>query len=147
MEKPYNQSFENHARLVPGFHYVTFFLLAINLIYSIVHVVRAPFYWGALVSVASALALVFVALYGRLFALAVQNRVIRLEERLRMERLLPADLKPRIGEFTTRQLIALRFAGDEELPALARKVLDEKIGDAKAIKQMVKNWRQDFERA
>ena len=146
MEKPYNQSFENHTRIVPGFHYVTFGILATNLIWSLKNVVRG-FSTATLISAALAVALVLLFFYARLFALAVQNRVIRLEERLRMERLLPPDLKPRIGEFTTRQLIALRFAGDEELPALARKVLDEKIGDAKVIKQLVKNWRADLERA
>jgi hypothetical protein len=64
-----------------------------------------------------------------------------------MRALLPADLQPRISEFTVKQLVALRFAGDEELPGLARKVLDEKIQDQKAIKKMVRNWRADYQRA
>ena len=80
-------------------------------------------------------------------ALTVQDRLIRLEERLRYERVLPADLKARIGEFTVTQLIALRFASDAELPALARKVLDDKISERKAIKQMVKTWKPDYLRA
>ena len=80
-------------------------------------------------------------------ALKVQDRVIRLEERLRYERVLPSDLKARIGEFTVAQLVSLRFAGDAELPALARKVLDEKLSERKAIKQMVKTWKPDFLRA
>jgi hypothetical protein len=66
---------------------------------------------------------------------------------LRYEHLLPADLKPRIGEFTVAQLVSLRFASDAELPALARKVLDEKMTKRKAIKQMVKSWRPDYLRA
>jgi hypothetical protein len=66
---------------------------------------------------------------------------------LRYERVLPADLKPRIGEFTVAQLVALRFASDAELPALARKVLDEKMSERKAIKQMVKTWKPDYLRA
>jgi hypothetical protein len=70
-----------------------------------------------------------------------------LEEQLRYQRLLPADLKPRIGEFTVSQFVALRFASDAELPALARKVLDEKLDQRKAIKQLVKNWRPDYLRA
>jgi hypothetical protein len=69
-----------------------------------------------------------------------------LEERLRMETLLPDDLRPRIGEFTTGQLIGLRFASDEELPDLARRVLDEGLTDRKAIKQAVKSWRADHQR-
>jgi hypothetical protein len=84
---------------------------------------------------------------GRNMALRVQDRVIRLEERLRYERVFPADLKPRIEQFTVDQFVALRFASDAELPGLARKVLDEKMNERKAIKQMVKNWRPDYLRA
>jgi hypothetical protein len=80
-------------------------------------------------------------------ALKVQDRVIRLEERLRYQRLLPADLQPRIDDFTVNQLVSLRFASDAELPALARKVLDDKIDDRKTIKQMIKVWRPDYLRA
>ncbi len=86
-------------------------------------------------------------LFARLFALSVQDRVIRLEERLRCERLLPPDLQPRIVEFEPAQLVALRFASDAELPGLARKVLDEKLKDRKAIKQLMKTWRPDYLRA
>lgn len=82
-----------------------------------------------------------------MFALTVQDRVIRLETRLRLERLLPADLKARILEFSVGQLIALRFASDAELPDLARRVLDEKVKDKKAIKQMIKTWKPDYLRA
>jgi len=146
MEKPYNQSFENHARIVPGYHYVTFGILAINLIWSVWRAIRG-FSFDALLSAAMAVALVLLFFYARLFALSVQDRVIRLEERMRMERLLPADLKPRIVEFTVPQLVSLRFASDTELPELARKVLDERIEDRKAIKRLVKNWRPDFQRA
>ncbi len=94
-----------------------------------------------------AVALVLVALYSRMFALTVQDRVIRLEMTLRLEKLLPADLKPRIGELTVNQFASLRFASDAELPALARKVLDEKLDDRKAIKQLIKEWRADELRA
>ncbi len=80
-------------------------------------------------------------------ALKVQDRVIRLEERLRYERLVPADLKSRIDDFTINQLVSLRFASDAELPTLARKVLDDKINDRKTIKQMIKVWKPDYLRA
>ena len=146
MEKPYAQNFEHHARIVPGFHFITFGILAINFLYSVVHAYR-HFSIGAMVAVALAIALILLFFYARIFALTVQDRVIRLEERLRMERLLPADLKPRIEEFSVAQMVALRFAGDAELPELARKVLDEKMSERKAIKRLVKNWRQDFQRA
>jgi hypothetical protein len=97
------------------------------------------------VIVAAALLLGFLS--ARTFALTVQDRVVRLEERLRLAALLPVDLQPRVGEFTLEQLVALRFASDAELPALARKVLDDQINDRKAIKQMVKTWRPDYLRA
>jgi hypothetical protein len=83
----------------------------------------------------------------RAFAVTVQDRVIRLEERLRMAALLPAELQRRIPEFSAGQLVALRFASDAELAALARRVLDEKIEDPKAIKLLVREWRADHLRA
>jgi len=98
-------------------------------------------------SILLAAALLIGFLYARLFALRVQDRVIRLEERLRCQRLLPADLQPRIVEFTAGQLVALRFGSDDELPALARKVLDDKLTERKAIKQLIKNWKPDYLRA
>ena len=86
------------------------------------------------------------AFFARVFPLGVQDRVIRLEERMRMERLFADDLKSRIGEVTTEQMIGLRFASDAELADLVRKVLDEGISDRKTIKQSVKNWRADNQR-
>ena len=83
----------------------------------------------------------------RLFALAVQDRVIRLEERLRYTQVLPADLQARSTEFSIGQIVSLRFASDAELPALARKVLDEKLTERKAIKQLIKSWKPDYQRA
>ncbi|HSG08564.1 MAG TPA: DUF6526 family protein [Longimicrobiales bacterium] len=139
------QSYENHAKMVPMFHGVTFGLLVINLAWTGVRAFR-DFSTGTFVALLLAVALILVMFWARLFALGVQDRVIRLEERLRMAQLLPDDLKPRIGDFTTEQLIALRFASDEELPGLARRVLNEGITDRKTIKQAVKNWRADHQR-
>ena len=82
-----------------------------------------------------------------MFTLAVQDRVIRLEMRLRLQQLLPQELRPRIPDFTIDQLIALRFASDAELPGLARKVLDEKLAERKAIKKLIQNWQPDYQRA
>src|SRR5262249_53003583 len=101
----------------------------------------------SIVGLLLALALATGFLFARVFALSVQDRVIRLEERLRLIRLLPGDLKPRIDEFTVSQLVALRFACDEELPALAKRVLVENLQSRKTIKQLVKNWRPDYQRA
>jgi hypothetical protein len=140
------QNYSNHVRFVPPFHFVALPILAINLIYSIYRVIHI-FSWENLLSLLLAVAFVLIALFGRLFALSVQDRVIRLEERMRMAQLLPADLRARINEFEPGQLVALRFASDEELPELARKVLTDKIGERKAIKQMIKNWRGDYLRA
>jgi hypothetical protein len=97
------------------------------------------------VLVAAALILLFVN--GRTSTVTVQDRLVRLEMRLRLAGLLPADLQARIPEFTVAQLVSLRFACDAELPALARKVLDDNMTDRKAIKQLVKNWQADWMRA
>jgi len=99
------------------------------------------------VKVITAAALLVLAGLARMFALRVQDRVIRLEERLRYERVLPADLQARIGEFSVAQMVALRFASDAELPALARKALDERIERGKEIKRLVVNWKADHLRA
>jgi hypothetical protein len=141
------QSFHNHTRLVPPFHFFVLPMLAINFGWSIYRWVVSEFSLNGFENVLMAAALVVFAGTARMFALRVQDRVIRLEERLRCERLLPADLRPRIGEFTCDQLVALRFASDAEFPELARKVLNEKLTERKAIKQLVKNWRPDYLRA
>ena len=146
MAKEKMQSFENHARIVPGFHGFVFPVLGVNLIWSLVQL-RHGITFAPLMNVLLAAALVTLFFYARIFALTVQDRVIRLEMQLRLARLLPADMQPRIAEFTVNQLVSLRFAGDEELPALARQVLQEKLGDRKAIKRRIKNWQGDFLRA
>jgi len=141
------QKFSNHVRFVPPFHFFVVPVLLINFFWSLYRWKTSGFSVDGFeyVVVAAALAAGFVSV--RLMALSVQDRMIRLEEQLRYERLLPADLKPRIGEFTVSQFVSLRFASDAELPALARKVLDEKLDQRKAIKQLVKNWRPDYLRA
>ena len=93
-----------------------------------------------------AVALFMIALFARIFALQAQDRVIRLEERMRLQTLLPNELKPRIHDFTMDQLAALRFASDSELPNLARKVLEDGIDDRKTIKQLIVTWRADYQR-
>jgi len=141
------QKFENHTRFVPAFHFFVIPMAAINFGWQIYRWKVGEFTLDGFESMLLAAALLIGFLYARLFALRVQDRVIRLEERLRCQRLLPAGLQPRIAEFTSGQLVALRFASDEELPALARKVLDEKLTERKAIKKLVKNWKPDYLRA
>lgn len=140
------QNFQNHAKFYPPFHFFVVPVFVANLIWSIVRLVHFVSYERAFIVVLS-LALFVFAFTTRTMALSVQDRVIRLEERLRMRELLPADLQPRIGEFTRSQLVALRFAGDAELPALTRKVLAEKLDDRKVIKQQIQNWKADDLRA
>lgn len=141
------QNFANHVKLVPTFHFFVVPVLTLNFVWSIFKLVHTWFMWDAFIGVLTAAALVVLAFRARLFALRVQDRVIRLEERMRFERLLPEDLKARIGEFQPGQLVALRFACDAELPALARKVLNDNLTDRKAIKKMVQTWRPDYLRA
>jgi hypothetical protein len=140
------QNLQNHTKLVPGFHFFVLPVLVINLIWSIVDMVHG-FSAQSTKSAVVALALLMLAFTTRLMALTVQDRVIRLEMRLRLQQLLPADLRPRIPEFTVSQLVSLRFAGDAELPDLARKVLQDKVTNRKAIKELVRDWQPDFLRA
>jgi hypothetical protein len=140
------QTFANHARYVPLYHFVLAGIVILNLGYAVWRVVKnATVATGLNLLVALGLAVMYF--YMRQFALTVQDRVIRLEMRLRLERVLPHDLRTRIGEFTLDQLIALRFASDAELPALARRVLDERIADRTTIKKMISSWIPDYLRA
>ena len=140
------QNFKNHARFVPAFHFFVGPVFLLNVGWSVVRVVRS-FSFGTIISLLVAIALFVLALTARIFALTVQDRVIRLEMRLRMQQTLPPDLTPRIPEFTVSQLVALRFASDAELPNLARKVLQENLTERKAIKALVRNWQPDHLRA
>ncbi len=146
MEREYPQSFENHGRIIPMYHGVAFGILAINTLWSLYRVVT-HFSWETVLALAVGIALLLIFFYARVMALTVQDRVIRLEERLRMDRVLPPDLRGRLHEFTIDQICSLRFASDTELPDLARKVLDEKLTDRKTIKKMIRAWRPDFLRA
>jgi uncharacterized membrane protein YciS (DUF1049 family) len=141
------QSFESHARWLPPFHFFVLPVLLINLGFSIYWCVKTWFTVSGVLSVLVAFAILLGFALARMMAMKVQDRVIRLEERVRFERVLPADMHARIGEFTIEQLVALRFASNAELPELARKVLDEKMVDRKAIKKMIKTWRPDNARA
>lgn len=140
------QNAANHARYVPGFHFVTGSLVLANLVWSLYHlyVIRT----GTSVDlVVIALSLLGIFWYARAFAMAVQDRVIRLEEQLRLARLMPNDLQARCADLSADQLIALRFASDAELPELAQKVLADRVASRSAIKQMIRTWRPDHMRA
>jgi hypothetical protein len=141
------QNFANHAKTVPAFHFFVLPVLFLNIGWSIYRWKTSLWSIGGGIGVLTSVAILIGFLCARTFALSVQDRVIRLEERLRCERLLPQDLHARIVEFEPGQLISLRFASDAEFPTLARKVLNEKMTDRKAIKQQIKDWRADFLRA
>src|SRR5580704_5833664 len=136
MEK--TQNFENHAKFFPLFHFVAGPLLLINLVWAIVRMVRV-FSGPNLQSLILAIGVVALSFAARAMALAVQDRVIRLEMRVRMAHVLPADLQQRIPEFTVSQLVALRFSSDAELPELSRKVLQEKLSNRTAIKKLIRD--------
>ena len=136
------QNFSNHTRLDPLFHFFILPVSAITLIATIVHLVRRPGLYSAWMVIVMIAAMVVIFKI-RLYALKVQDRVIRLEERLRLASLLDAALRPRIAEFSESQLIALRFASDAELPALAARALNEKLA-APEIKKAVQHWRPDY---
>lgn len=135
------QTYANHGRLDPWFHFFLAPIALIILIASIVHVVRHPHPWGA-VHVVLAFAFLVLVVKLRTYPLKVQDRVIRLEERLRLATLLPEPLRSRINELDIPQLIALRFASDAEIPALVERTLNEKL-TRKQIKQAIQNWRAD----
>jgi Family of unknown function (DUF6526) len=136
------QNYANHRRFVPLYHFVLFGVLVVNLLWSVVRAVRSVSFesiWGIFM----ALAILTIYFYMRIFALTVQDRVIRLEMRLRLKDVLPGELRSRIGELTPGQLIALRFASDGELPDLVREVLSNNIRDRDAIKRKVRDWQAD----
>jgi hypothetical protein len=138
------QNYDNHRKFVRGYHVVAFGLLAINFFYSLYRVVT-DFSVNSIMALLLAFALILVFFYGRIFALRAQDRVIRLEERLRLAELLPPDQKHTIGQLTTSQLIGLRFASDGEVAALVATVIAEGIEDRDEIKKRVTNWRPDHE--
>jgi len=141
------QNYANHGKIVPLLHFFALPVLGLYFLWTCYRLWTLHFSIDGFVNVIVAAGLLGSLFCARLFALAVQDRVIRLEERLRFAQLLSADLSARYEEFTISQIVALRFASDAELPGLARKVLEEKLLDRKQIKQMVKNWRADQMRA
>ena len=140
------QSFATHRRILPLYHVVLFAVFLVNSIWSIVQLVRSPS-WATVIGSAVALALLGLFYYAREFALTVQDRVIRLEMRLRLRELLPADLKERVQELSRDQLVALRFASNAELPDLVREVLTNDIRRRDDIKRRIKKWEPDDLRA
>lgn len=136
------QNYGTHRKFVPLFHYVVMPILLVNVGLAVSAVVQGPGL-SSVWHLATTVALFLGVVFGRAFALAAQDRVIRLEERLRMRELLPPDLQARIPEITREQIIGLRFASDEELPELTARVLRENIQKRDEVKKLVKHWRAD----
>ncbi|HYH86267.1 MAG TPA: DUF6526 family protein [Pyrinomonadaceae bacterium] len=139
------QTYANHTRWHAPFHFFVVPVLLLNVFWSLVQLFRAPGWneaeW-ALVSVA----LLVLAFLARINPLRAQDRIIRLEEQLRYQRLLPADLAARSAELTRGQIIALRFASDEELAELIARVLSKELQKAADIKKAIRQWRADTHR-
>jgi hypothetical protein len=141
MSETASQSLKNHGRIDPPFHFVSFTLLLVNLGIVIAYAVRnMNLYsaWAVIFSVG-----IFIPFFRiRIYALKVQDRVIRLEERLRLQALAPAEWHTQIYRLSEDQLIALRFASDSEVVELAKQALEHNL-DRKQIKERIKSWRAD----
>jgi len=136
------QTLANHVRIDPPFHYFLLPVFAISWILSVVILVRHPGFLHFWIVVFNT-ALIVAIIRFRQYALKVQDRVIRLEERLRLATLLPDSLRPQIARLSAGQLIALRFASDAELPALVERTLSANLAPAD-IKKAIQNWRPDY---
>jgi hypothetical protein len=136
------QTYASHRRYIPEFHFFVLPVLVAIIVVTAIEFVRHPRFitaWIAIVAIALGIG-IWTA---RAMALRAQDRIIRLEERVRLSQLLPPDLRGRVGELHTRQLIAIRFAADEEVPDLVRRTLDGELKTRADIKRAIQNWRAD----
>lgn len=140
------QNYANHRQFTPLFHFIVAPLLIANFIYLVRFALRAP-NGPHIMAAITGFTLVLLALVARTMALKVQDRVIRLEMRLRLRDVLPADMHSKIRSLSESQLVGLRFASDAELPSLVGQVLKDNITSADAIKKMIKTWEPDTFRA
>ena len=138
------QNYDNHAKFIPIFHYIALPLLLVNFFGALFRVTQEISFY-TLNDVGLAISLIVVAVFTRLFALKAQDRVIRLEEQIRMQTFLPDALKVHVGRLTMGQIVALRFASDEALADLTLEALDQNTSP-NPLKQAVKNWRPDYDR-
>ena len=139
------QNYANHAKRPPLLFLAGCFLSTAATL-GIGYLLVVDFSAGTLALFVVAACTAIGLLYARRFSTRVQDRVIRLEERLRLERILPDELKGEIGQLTTDQLIALRFASDAEVTGLVRRIVAGALTDPKSIKQAVEHWRADHQR-
>lgn len=142
MSKTASQNLKNHSRFDPLYHGFLAPLLLANLIIALVYLARHPHFHSAWLVVLSVAAVVLVFKL-RLYPMKVQDRVIRVEERLRLQALAPAEWHTHIYRLSEDQLIGLRFAGDDEVVELARQALEQNL-TRKQIKERIRNWRPDY---
>ena len=142
---PEQQTYENHVRWYPLVHFFLFPLLILNFLYQAVRLYQEPSADRAVFTLLS-FAFIGMVLAARTQALRAQDRVIRLEEKLRYKELVPAELASRASNLSAGQVIALRFAADEEVSELLRRACDNEFATTKEIKQAIKNWRGDHHR-
>ncbi len=136
------QTLASHRRFIPAFHFFALPVLLINVFVVAYQFARDPLLingWAVLVAIALAIGIS----WSRFMPLKAQDRIIRLEERTRLERLLPTDMRGRIGELTEKQLIAIRFAPDDEVPDLTRRTLNGELKSPGDIKRAIRSWRAD----
>ena len=136
------QTYPNHVRWHKPFHFFLLPVFLINFIWSAVEFFMYPG-WDQGRWVVVSFALIVLTILTRINPLRAQDRVIRLEEQLRYQRILPADLAQRASALTVWQVVALRFASDAELPELIRQTLDNKFSKSDEIKRAIKQWRAD----
>jgi Family of unknown function (DUF6526) len=141
-----SQSYANHRRVFPLYHLFAVPVLAANVVVAMAEFIDSPS-WRAAWWVVVAMALVAGLLTTRASALIVQNRLVGLEMRLRLTAILPAELRPRIGDLTLRQIIGLRFASDAEMADLVRRCLAGELATADDVKRQIRDWRPDVVRA
>lgn len=140
------QTYKNHTRIVPMFHIGVLGIFTVNCLWTAYRLIAGVTGQTAM-DLLVAIGLLLLAISVRSMILRVQDRVIRLEMRLRLRDVLTPDLHGKIPALTTRQLIALRFASDAEMPALVREALAGTLATAKDIKLRIKDWQGDFLRA
>ena len=140
------QDIKNHRRWVPAFHFGVLPLLLANVVLASWHAVRIPTRWN-IWSALVALAVFTGILMARVMINTVQDRVIRLETRLRLKAVLTGASAAHIDDLTPRQYVGLRFASDAELPALVDRCLSGELANDEQIKKQIKNWQADWLRA
>jgi hypothetical protein len=139
------QNYSNHVRWHPPFHFVGSPILLVLLLWSGYRLFKTPGIEN-LIGLLLVFALVMAFFMARVYALKVQDRVIRLEEQLRFQRLLPADLAAQAAGLPVNFIVALRFASDGELAELVKQAVDKKFAKPDDIKKAIKNWRPDYHR-